>query len=76
MATPIVKMADQMRIDPLRPKRSEVRAWPRAPTNVLQKSLERELDAIGCALTYPADSKDVIMDCLELERVKPPFPSG
>lgn len=31
MTTPTVNIADQTKIDPLRPKRSEVNAWPRAP---------------------------------------------
>lgn len=30
-ATPIVKIADQMRMEPLRPKRSDVNACPSAP---------------------------------------------
>ena len=34
-AVPTVKMADQMRMDPRRPKRSEVNACASAPTNVL-----------------------------------------
>lgn len=32
---PAVKIADQRRIEPRRPKRSAVKACPRAPTNVL-----------------------------------------
>lgn len=35
MAVPTVKMPDQMRMEPRRPKRSEVKAWAIAPTNVL-----------------------------------------
>ena len=35
IATPTVKIADQKRIEPLRPHPSEVNAWASAPTNVL-----------------------------------------
>jgi hypothetical protein len=41
MATPTVKIADQRRIDPLRPKRSAVNACPRAP---LRKRIREKVE--------------------------------
>lgn len=41
MAVPTVKMADHNRIDPLRPMLSDVNAWPRAPTKVLNGCRKR-----------------------------------
>ncbi len=38
MAVPMVKIPDQMRMEPRRPKRSEVKACAIAPTNVLHQA--------------------------------------
>ena len=83
-AVPTVKTADQIRIDPLLPKRSEVNAWPRAPTNVLHNfivGVQKKTKTLSPnrkikKYTYPADKREVIMDWRELDRTNPPAPSG
>ena len=80
-AVPTVKTADQIRIDPLLPKRSEVNAWPRAPTNVLhnfvvgvQKKKLRPCPQIGkskSTLTQPIREKLLWTDENSTERIRP-----
>ena len=46
IAVPTVKIADHMRMEPRRPKRSEVNACPSAPTKVLGTMDNQTLDML------------------------------
>lgn len=85
IATPIVKITDQNRMDPRRPSRSEVNAWAMAPLEsssdyweddetwfsyqkVLMISININEEYGQESQSYPADSRETMIDCLELDR--------